>query len=100
MNLAAMTPQGELASTKYCLANAGTEYLVYQPKPGEGFSVELKPGHIGTNGPIRRKGRSLDPIESNPRVERSNSKRRLGQTQCFGSSERACPSDPQSFRQV
>jgi len=44
MNLAAMTPQGELASTKYCLANAGVEYLVYQTKPGEGFSVELKAG--------------------------------------------------------
>jgi Family of unknown function (DUF6298)/FG-GAP-like repeat len=44
MNLAAMKPRPELASTEYCLANAGVEYLVYQPKPGEGFSVELKAG--------------------------------------------------------
>lgn len=44
MNLAAMTPHPELASTEYCLANAGVEYLVYQPKTGERFSVELKAG--------------------------------------------------------
>ena len=41
MNLAAMTPHPELASTRYCLANPGKEYLVYQPKDGEGFSVEV-----------------------------------------------------------
>ncbi|HLB48771.1 MAG TPA: DUF6298 domain-containing protein, partial [Anaerolineales bacterium] len=44
MNLAAMTPQSELASTTYCLANVGVEYLIYQPKVGEAFSVELKAG--------------------------------------------------------
>lgn len=44
MNLAAMTPQPKLASTRYCLANPGTEYLVYQRKAGEAFSLELKPG--------------------------------------------------------
>jgi hypothetical protein len=44
MNLAAMTPQNELASTKYCLANPDAEYLIYQPKAGEPFSVELKSG--------------------------------------------------------
>jgi hypothetical protein len=44
MNLAAMTPQPRLASTRYCLANPGVEYLVYQPKPGELFSVNLHPG--------------------------------------------------------
>jgi len=44
MNLAAMTPQGELASTRYCLANPGTEYLIYQPKGAKGFTVELSPG--------------------------------------------------------
>jgi hypothetical protein len=40
MNLAAMTPQGELSTTGYCLANAGHEYLVYQPRTRE-FSVNL-----------------------------------------------------------
>jgi hypothetical protein len=44
VNLAAMAPRGELASTGYCLARPGIEYLVYQPRKGEGFSVELKAG--------------------------------------------------------
>jgi hypothetical protein len=44
MDLAAMTPRGELATTQYCLANPGTEYLVYQPQAGEAFSLELKAG--------------------------------------------------------
>ncbi|HEY7424228.1 MAG TPA: putative collagen-binding domain-containing protein [Gemmataceae bacterium] len=34
VNLAAMTPANELASTKYCLANRGSEYLVYLPDSG------------------------------------------------------------------
>jgi hypothetical protein len=44
INLGAMTPRSELASTKYCLANPGTEYLVYQHKSGKAFSVELSAG--------------------------------------------------------
>jgi hypothetical protein len=44
MNLVAMTPHPELASTGYCLANPGAEYLVYQPKANEAFFVKLKPG--------------------------------------------------------
>jgi hypothetical protein len=44
MNLVAMKPRPELASTGYCLADAGVECLIYQPKPGEGFSVALKAG--------------------------------------------------------
>jgi len=44
INLAAMKPRSELSSTGYCLANAGVEYLVYQPKSGENFSIELKAG--------------------------------------------------------
>ncbi len=43
MNLAAMTPQNGLATTGYCLANAGSEYLVYQPGSGA-FSVSLAAG--------------------------------------------------------
>jgi hypothetical protein len=31
MNLAAMLPRSDLASTKYCLANPGVQYLVYNP---------------------------------------------------------------------
>ena len=34
-NLAAMTPRGDLTSTKYCLADPGREYLVYAPDGGK-----------------------------------------------------------------
>ena len=44
MNLSTMKPRPELVSTGYCLANAGAEYLVYQPLANEAFSVELKAG--------------------------------------------------------
>ncbi|MHB0958878.1 MAG: hypothetical protein ACYC0X_14960 [Pirellulaceae bacterium] len=44
MDLATMTPHAELASTKYCLAHPGREYLVYQPEPDKPFSLELKSG--------------------------------------------------------
>lgn len=40
MDLAAMTPLGELATTGYCLARPGVEYLVYQPESG-GFTLDL-----------------------------------------------------------
>jgi hypothetical protein len=43
MNLAAMTPQPSLCSTHFCLANPGTEYLVYQPYAGP-VSVNLGAG--------------------------------------------------------
>jgi len=43
MNLAAMTPRNGLSSTGYCLANPGSEYLVYQPGGGA-FSVDLTAG--------------------------------------------------------
>jgi hypothetical protein len=40
INLAAMTPLSRLASTSYCLADPGTEYVVYLPK-GEAVTVDL-----------------------------------------------------------
>jgi hypothetical protein len=43
MNLVAMTPQGSLSSTGYCLADPGVEYLVYQPSSGP-FTVNLVAG--------------------------------------------------------
>jgi hypothetical protein len=43
MNLAAMTPHGDLSSTGYALANPSSEYLVYQPGSGS-FSVNLQSG--------------------------------------------------------
>ncbi|MGH9838184.1 MAG: DUF6298 domain-containing protein [Blastocatellia bacterium] len=43
MNLAAMAPRNELASTTYCLANPGSEYLVFQPA-ADAFTVTLASG--------------------------------------------------------
>ena len=40
MDLAAMAPHGRLASTKFCLANPGREYLVYLPSGGS-VTVDL-----------------------------------------------------------
>ena len=40
INLVAMTPRNELASSKYCLADARREYLVYLPSGGN-VSVDL-----------------------------------------------------------
>jgi len=40
MGLAAMTPQSKLASTKFCLASPGTEYLVFLPGGGS-VTVDL-----------------------------------------------------------
>jgi hypothetical protein len=44
MDLGAMQPSVDLSSTGYCLANPGKEYIVYQPKSGDSFDVELVPG--------------------------------------------------------
>jgi len=46
INLKDMTPQNSLASTAYCLAAPGSEYLVYQPASGP-FSVKLVAGTYG-----------------------------------------------------
>jgi hypothetical protein len=43
VDLAAMTPSLEIASTGYCLVHPGSEYLVYQPAAGE-FTVDLIAG--------------------------------------------------------
>ncbi|MHC4796717.1 MAG: PKD domain-containing protein [Planctomycetota bacterium] len=46
-NLAAMTPQNALSSTGFCLANPGTEYIVYQPAAGAQFTLNLQAGLYG-----------------------------------------------------
>jgi hypothetical protein len=43
MNLSAMTPQPDVASSEYCLADPGKEYLVYLPeKEGGKVTVDLR----------------------------------------------------------
>ncbi len=41
MNLAAMRPDEQAATTRYCLSDPGREYLVFQSNKGE-FTVNLK----------------------------------------------------------
>lgn len=41
MDLALMAPRNNLASTKYCLANPGSEYLVYLPDGGKVTKVTV-----------------------------------------------------------
>jgi hypothetical protein len=43
MDLGHDVPSGSLASTGYCLANPGTQYLVYQPSSGA-FTVTMVAG--------------------------------------------------------
>ena len=40
MDMSSISPRGDLASTKYCLANPGDEYLVYLPDGGK-VTVDL-----------------------------------------------------------
>jgi hypothetical protein len=45
MNLAAMKPLNNLASTQYCLANPGAEYLLYNPaEDNPAVTINLKAG--------------------------------------------------------
>jgi len=44
MHLASMRPSEDVSSTQFCLANRGSEYLVYQPNPGAEFTVALPVG--------------------------------------------------------
>jgi len=45
VNLVSLVPHRDLASTHYCLADPGREYLIYRPTSKSGtFSVTLKPG--------------------------------------------------------
>lgn len=44
MDLVTALPSRELASTGYCLAHPGVEYLVYNPGPGKEFTLALEAG--------------------------------------------------------
>lgn len=44
INLAAMVPHDELSSTRYCLADPGKEYVIFQPRASSAFIVELNAG--------------------------------------------------------
>jgi hypothetical protein len=44
LDLATLTPRIDLASTGFCLAQPGSDYLVYQPAARDAFTVDLKGG--------------------------------------------------------
>lgn len=44
LDLAAVTPQNQLSSTGYCLANPGSEYLVYDASGAKSFTVTMANG--------------------------------------------------------
>jgi len=103
INLATMTPQNDLASTAYCLAHPGSEYLVYQPTSGPftatlakgKYSVEWFNPATGTtsvgesvNGEALRVGRGIvgvpptcfkSPLAALPRFEPVQQARGAGQ---------------------
>jgi hypothetical protein len=56
MNLAAMVPRDDLASTRFCLADPGREYVVYLPEGGETV-VDLS----GASGTFRVEW--MNPVE-------------------------------------
>ncbi|MFQ6131678.1 MAG: DUF6298 domain-containing protein, partial [Armatimonadota bacterium] len=61
MNLAAMVPRNDLASSSYCLANPGREYLVYLPTGGE-VTVDLSDaaGTLSVEWSDPRRGTAAD----------------------------------------
>jgi len=67
MNLAAAVPHGELASTKFCLADPGKEYLVYLPQGGE-VTVDLSAASGKLNvewmRPVKGNFTRAEPISS------------------------------------
>ena len=72
LNLAAMTPRGELASSRYCLAGQsqrGMEYVVYVPR-GEEVSVDL----ADAKGKLTVEW--LDPVSGKTDVSRPSRRRR------------------------
>ena len=61
MDLAKMTPRNDLASTQYCLANPGKEYLIYLPD-GNKVTVDLsgEPGPFVVEWFNTRTGTAID----------------------------------------
>ena len=63
MNLSKAVPHNEMASTTYCIANPGSEYIVYQPAPDSSFTVNLIKGEYiyewfnPTSGVVEKIGR-------------------------------------------
>ncbi|MEN6337017.1 MAG: putative collagen-binding domain-containing protein [Phycisphaerales bacterium] len=72
MDLAKATPRPELASTGYCLADPGSEYLVYLPEGGKA-TVDLSAAKsklaVEWSHPITGKITPADPIDAGAKRE-------------------------------
>jgi uncharacterized protein DUF6298/collagenase-like protein with putative collagen-binding domain len=72
MDLAQMSPHGELASTTYCLAAPGREYLIYIPN-GDSVIVDLSATkeelHVEWFDPVREKTAAAKPIQGGAKRE-------------------------------
>jgi hypothetical protein len=72
MNLAAMTPSKDIASTTYCLASEGAEYLVYLPSGGT-VTVDLSAAKgdcaVEWFDPAKDKAASGDAVSGGKRRE-------------------------------
>jgi hypothetical protein len=72
MNLAKTTPRPELASTGYCLANPGVEYLTYLPE-GVKATVDLSTARgkltVEWTHPISGKVTPAEPVEGQAKRE-------------------------------
>lgn len=85
MNLNRCKPRPDLASTGYCLANPGKQYLVYQPKAGQAVTVTLKPGQYAIEW-------------FNPRKNETISEKRIRAAQ--GQRQFPCPVDGEAVLYV
>ena len=47
LSLSSVVPANDVSTTRYCLAEKGTEYFVYQPAANKDFQVTLEPGSYG-----------------------------------------------------
>lgn len=82
MNLPAMIPHGELTLTRHCLASLGNEYMIYQPKPGDSFSVDLKAGTYVYEWLAPDKHAAVKSGTTSRLARRRNSNRRSVKTPC------------------
>jgi len=63
LDLAALTPCPDLASTQYCLANPGKAYLVYQPEQkNQTFELEIEPGSYQVQWTDCQTGQATSPV--------------------------------------
>ena len=72
MNLAKATPRPELASTGYCLANPGSEYLVYLPEGGKAtVDLSAAKGRLAVewSHPITGQVTPAEPVEGGAKQE-------------------------------